>query len=81
MKDGLLTVEKLDDPVGEIREMKTLPNGLKVGRKSVPLGVVGIIYESRPNVTIDTAALCLKSSNALILRGGKEAISSNKVLV
>ncbi|MBO1264592.1 glutamate-5-semialdehyde dehydrogenase [Proteiniclasticum sp. SCR006] len=81
MKDGLLTVEKLDDPVGEIREMKTLPNGLKVGKKSVPLGVVGIIYESRPNVTIDTAALCLKSSNALILRGGKEAISSNKVLV
>ncbi|NCC79485.1 MAG: glutamate-5-semialdehyde dehydrogenase [Clostridia bacterium] len=81
MKEGLLTVEKLDDPVGEIREMKTLPNGLKVGKKSVPLGVVGIIYESRPNVTIDTAALCLKSSNALILRGGKEAISSNKVLV
>ena len=57
MKEGLLTVEKLDDPVGEIREMKTLPNGLKVGKKSVPLGVVGIIYESRPNVTIDTAAV------------------------
>ena len=81
MKEGLHTVEKLDDPVGEIKEMKTLPNGLKVGKKSVPLGVVGIIYESRPNVTVDTAALCLKSSNALILRGGKEAISSNKVLV
>jgi len=81
MREGLLTVEKLDDPVGEINEMKTLPNGLKVGKKSVPLGVVGIIYESRPNVTVDTAALCLKSSNALILRGGKEAISSNKVLV
>ncbi len=81
MKEGLFTVEKLDDPVGEMNEMKTLPNGLKVGKKSVPLGVVGIIYESRPNVTIDTAALCLKSSNALILRGGKEAISSNKVLV
>ncbi len=81
MKEGLFTVEKLDDPVGEIKEMKTLPNGLKVGKKSVPLGVVGIIYESRPNVTVDTAALCLKSSNALILRGGKEAISSNKVLV
>lgn len=81
MKEGLLTVEKLEDPVGEIKEMKTLPNGLKVGKKSVPLGVVGIIYESRPNVTIDTAALCLRSANALILRGGKEAISSNKVLV
>lgn len=81
MKDGLSIVEKLEDPVGEISEMKTLANGLKVGKKSVPLGVVGIIYESRPNVTIDTAALCLKSSNALILRGGKEAITSNKILV
>lgn len=81
MKEGLSIVEKLEDPVGETREMKTLANGLKVGKKSVPLGVVGIIYESRPNVTIDTAALCLKSSNALILRGGKEAITSNKILV
>lgn len=81
MKEGLSIVEKLEDPVGEISEMKTLANGLKVGKKSVPLGVVGIIYESRPNVTIDTAALCLKSSNALILRGGKEAITSNKILV
>lgn len=81
MKEGLSIVEKLEDPVGEVSQMKTLANGLKVGKKSVPLGVVGIIYESRPNVTIDTAALCLKSSNALILRGGKEAITSNKILV
>lgn len=81
MKQGLLKVATLDDPIGEIFEMKTMPNGLKIGKKRVPLGVVGIIYESRPNVTIDTAALCLKSSNALILRGGKEAIESNKALV
>ena len=81
MVEGLKVVENLEDPVGEVFEMKTLANGLKVGKKRVPLGVVGIIYESRPNVTIDTAALCLKSSNALILRGGREAINSNKVLV
>lgn len=81
MAEGLLVVERLEDPVGEIFEMKTLANGLKVGKKRVPLGVVGIIYESRPNVTIDTAALCLKSSNALILRGGREAINSNRILV
>lgn len=80
MKEGLYTVEKLENPVGEIFEMKTLDDGLKVGKMRVPLGVVGIIYESRPNVTIDTAALCIKSGNALILRGGKEAISSNKIL-
>lgn len=81
MVEGLKTVRDLEDPVGIVKEMRTLPNGLQVGKKSVPLGVVGIIYESRPNVTIDTAALCLKSGNALILRGGKEAISSNKILV
>lgn len=81
MKEGLLKVASLEDPVGEIFEMKTMPNGLKIGKKRVPLGVVGIIYESRPNVTVDTTALCLKSSNALILRGGSEAIESNKVLV
>lgn len=80
MKEGLSIVEHLEDPVGEIFEMKTLEQGLKVGKKRVPLGVVGIIYESRPNVTVDTAALCLKSGNALILRGGKEAIYSNKIL-
>ncbi len=80
MKEGLSCVENLEDPVGEIFEMKTLENGLQVGKKRVPLGVVGIIYESRPNVTVDTTALCLKSGNALILRGGKEAIFSNKVL-
>jgi len=81
MVEGLKTVRDLEDPVGIVKEMRTLPNGLQVGKKSVPLGVVGIIYESRPNVTIDTAALCLKSGNALILRGGKEAIFSNKILV
>ena len=81
MQEGLLKVASLEDPVGEIFEMKTMPNGLKIGKKRVPLGVVGIIYESRPNVTVDTTALCLKSSNALILRGGSEAIESNKVLV
>ena len=80
IKEGLSIVEHLEDPVGEIFEMKTLEDGLKVGKKRVPLGVIGIIYESRPNVTVDTAALCLKSGNALILRGGKEAISSNKIL-
>ncbi len=73
-------VRDLDDPVGEIVGGQTLPNGLKMQKKRVPLGVVGIIYESRPNVTVDAAVLCLKSSNAVILRGGKEAIHSNKAL-
>jgi len=81
MVAGVFAMATMEDPVGRMTEMKTLQNGLQVGKKTVPLGVVGIIYESRPNVTVDTAALCLKSSNALILRGGKEAISSNKVLV
>lgn len=81
MVAGVFAMTTMEDPVGRMTEMKTLQNGLQVGKKTVPLGVVGIIYESRPNVTVDTAALCLKSSNALILRGGKEAISSNKVLV
>ena len=73
-------VATLPDPVGETFDMRTLPNGLQVGRKRVPLGVIGAIYESRPNVTIDISVLCLKSGNAIILRGGKEAIHSNSAL-
>ena len=76
----VLAVAALPDPVGEVFDMRTLPNGLQIGRKRVPLGVVGAIYESRPNVTIDISALCLKSGNAIILRGGKEAINSNSAL-
>ncbi|MCL2474767.1 MAG: glutamate-5-semialdehyde dehydrogenase [Chloroflexi bacterium] len=74
------TVSKLTDPVGEIFEEKTLPNGLILARKRVPLGVIASIYESRPNVTIDVSVLCLKAGNATILRGGKEALNSNKIL-
>ena len=77
----VLTVAALPDPVGEMFDMRTLPNGLQLGRKRVPIGVIGAIYESRPNVTIDISALCLKSGNAVILRGGKEAIHSNSTLV
>ena len=73
-------VAALPDPVGEMIDMRTLPNGLKVGRRRVPLGVIAAIYESRPNVTVDIASLCLKSGNACLLRGGKEAIHSNKVM-
>jgi glutamate-5-semialdehyde dehydrogenase len=76
----VLSVAALPDPVGEVFDMRTLPNGLLIGRKRVPLGVIGAIYESRPNVTIDISALCLKSGNAIILRGGKEAIHSNSAL-
>jgi glutamate-5-semialdehyde dehydrogenase len=74
------TVAALPDPVGEMIEMRTLPNGLQIGRKRVPLGVIGAIYESRPNVTVDISSLCLKSGNAVILRGGKEAMNSNRAL-
>jgi len=74
------TVAALPDPVGEMFEMRTLPNGLQIGKKRVPLGVIGAIYESRPNVTIDISSLCLKSGNAVILRGGREAINSNTAL-
>ncbi len=77
MAEGLCQVAGLSDPVGEVLSMKTQPNGLRIGKKRVPLGVVGMIYEARPNVTVDAAALCLKSANACILRGGKEAICSN----
>jgi glutamate-5-semialdehyde dehydrogenase len=76
----VLAVAALPDPVGEVFDMRTLANGLLIGRKRVPLGVIGVIYESRPNVTIDTSILCLKSGNAVILRGGKEAIHSNSAL-
>jgi len=74
------TVAALPDLVGETFEMRTLPNGLQVGKKRVPLGVIGAVYESRPNVTVDISALCLKSGNAIILRGGKEAAHSNSAL-
>ena len=77
---GLQEVVALPDPVGEIDEMVKRPNGLMVGRMRIPLGVIGMIYESRPNVTVDAAALCLKAGNAIILRGGSEAIHSNLAL-
>ncbi len=75
--EGVSDVIKLPDPVGEVLESTRRPNGLQITKKRVPFGVIGIIYEARPNVTVDAAALCLKSSNAVILRGGKEAICSN----
>ncbi len=74
------TVVSLSDPVGEVFDMRTLPNGLLIGKKQVPFGVIGAIYESRPNVTVDISVLCLKSGNAIILRGGKEAVHSNNAL-
>ncbi len=80
MADGLREVSALPDPVGEISRMWKRPNGLMVGRMRIPLGVIGIIYESRPNVTADAAGLCLKSGNAVILRGGSEAINSNNAI-
>jgi len=80
MADGLRQVAALPDPVGEITDLKYRPTGIQVGRMRVPLGVVGIIYESRPNVTADAAALCLKSGNAAILRGGSEAMRSNQAI-
>ena len=80
MSSDTLKVADLVDPVGEMIEMKTMANGLQVGRKRVPLGVIGVIYESRPNVTVDISVLCLKSGNAVILRGGSEAFHSNQVL-
>ena len=80
MVSGLQEVIALPDPVGEVDEMIRRPNGLMVGRMRIPLGVIGMIYESRPNVTVDAAALCLKAGNAVILRGGSEAIHSNLAL-
>lgn len=79
--EGVRYVAELPDPVGRILSEKTLPNGLNIRKISVPLGVIGIIFESRPNVTVDAAALCLKSGNVSVLRGGSDAISSNKCLV
>lgn len=81
MAQGLIEVSALPDPVGEITKMWQRPNGMTVGRMHVPIGVIGIIYESRPNVTADAAGLCLKAGNAVILRGGSEAIHSNKAIV
>ncbi|WP_297445388.1 glutamate-5-semialdehyde dehydrogenase [Desulfurobacterium sp.] len=81
MIDVLHDVAKMEDPVGSVIKMWKRPNGIKIGKMRVPLGVVGIIYESRPNVTVEAASLCIKSSNAIILKGGKEAINSNRVLV
>jgi glutamate-5-semialdehyde dehydrogenase len=80
MAQGLLEVAQLPDPIGEVTGMRLRPNGLQVGRMRIPLGVIGFIYESRPNVTVDAAGLCLKSGNAFILKGGSEALRSNLVL-
>ena len=77
IREGLRQIAALPDPVGEMNEFRTRPNGLQIGKMRVPLGVIGIIYESRPNVTADAAALCLKSGNACVLRGGSEAVNSN----
>ena len=81
MANGLREIVKLQDPVGEVISMWQRPNGIQIGQKRVPMGVIGIIYESRPNVTCDAAALCLKTGNATILRGGSDAINSNKAIV
>jgi len=81
MAQGLLEVAQLPDPVGEIVRMVRRPNGMDVGRMKVPIGVIGIIYESRPNVTADATSLCLKAGNSVVLRGGSEAINSNRMIV
>ena len=80
MADAARSISKLEDPIGEVLEQRNLPNGLHLERVRVPIGVIGVIYESRPNVTIDIATLCLKSGNAVILRGGKECILTNMTL-
>ena len=79
--EGVRQVRALADPIGTVTNMETRPNGLTIGKRRVPLGVIGIIYEARPNVTVDAAVLCLKSGNAVILRGGKEAFHSNRAFV
>ena len=81
MADGLRVLAGLDDPIGEVKSIKTRPNGLMIGKKTVPLGVVAIIYESRPNVTADAFGLCFKSANACILRGGSDSVNSNIAIV
>ena len=78
---GMAQVIDLEDPIGQVLSMKKRPNGLLIGQKRVPLGVVGIIYEARPNVTADAFALCFKTGNAVILRGGSDAINSNRAMV
>ena len=75
--EGLHQISTLVDPIGQISDFKERPSGIKIGKMMVPLGVIGMIYESRPNVTVDAAGLCIKSGNAIILRGGSEAINSN----
>jgi glutamate-5-semialdehyde dehydrogenase len=80
MAQGVREVAQLGDPIGEVQDLAYRPSGIQVGRMRVPLGVIGIIYESRPNVTADAAALCLKSGNATILRGGSESIHSNRAI-
>jgi len=79
--EGLNQIAGLEDPIGEVSEMKKRPNGLMIGKKRVPLGVVGVIYESRPNVTADVGGLCIKTGNVCVLRGGKEAFHSNNIIV
>ena len=81
MAEGVRQVAALEDPVGEVISMWERPNGLKIGKKRVPIGVIGIIYESRPNVTLDAFSLCFKSGNTVILKGGSDAINSNKAIV
>ena len=81
MQEGMMQIISLEDPIGEVLSMKQRPNGLLIGEKRVPLGVIGIIYESRPNVTVDAFSLCFKTGNAVILRGGSDAIHSNITLV
>ncbi len=81
MADGILQICTLPDPIGEVLSMTVRPNGLTIGQKVVPLGVIGIIYESRPNVTADAFCLCFKTGNAVILRGGSDAINSNKAII
>ncbi len=80
MAAGVRTIAALPDPVGEVIDGQTLPNGLQMRRVRVPLGVIAVVYEARPNVTIDAAALCLKSGNAVVLRGSSSAMHSNAVL-
>ncbi|WP_027338584.1 glutamate-5-semialdehyde dehydrogenase [Halonatronum saccharophilum] len=81
MADGLRVVANFEDPIGKVVEMNKRPNGMKIGKVQVPLGVIGIIYEARPNVTADAAGLCLKAGNAVLLRGGSNAINSNRAIV
>ena len=81
MAEGLIQIAALEDPIGEVLSMKKRPNGLLIGQKRVPLGVVGIIYESRPNVTADAFGLCFKTGNVVVLKGGSDAMHSNIAIV